>query len=44
VGLTGREAVVSKVSGEGGKEVRIHYPRWNFVVEPAGEQWLSNEE
>ena len=32
VGLGAHEAVVSTTSKEGGKEVRIHYPRWNFEI------------
>ena len=36
VGLTSHEAVVSSKSKQGGKDIRIHYPRWNFAIEPAG--------
>ena len=36
VGLGAHEAVVSAKSNEGGKEVRIHYPRWNFEIERVG--------
>lgn len=32
VGLNAHEAVVSTQSKEGGKEMRIHYPRWNFEI------------
>ncbi|SMQ50658.1 unnamed protein product [Zymoseptoria tritici ST99CH_3D7] len=31
VGLTNMEAVISTTSKEGGKEMRVHYPRWNFT-------------
>ncbi len=32
VGLTSSEAVVEARSNEGGKDIRIHYPRWNFEI------------
>jgi hypothetical protein len=35
VGLNAHEAVISAQSKEGGKEIRIHYPRWNFKITPA---------
>lgn len=33
IGLTGREAVISSLTQQGGKEIHIHYPRWNFSFE-----------
>lgn len=30
--LTSSEVAMSTESGQGGKEVRIHYPRWNFSI------------
>lgn len=36
IGLTAHESVVSAKSKEGGTEIRIHYPRWNFAITPAG--------
>lgn len=33
VALTSQEAVLSS-EGEGGVEVRVHHPRWQFLVEP----------
>ena len=38
VGLGANEAVVSTKSNQGGEEVRIHYPRWNFEIEKAGQK------
>jgi len=35
VGLSTTEAVISTLSEKDGKEVRIHYPRWNFAIERA---------
>lgn len=35
IGLTAHESVVSAKSKDG-TEVRIHYPRWNFEITPAG--------
>jgi glutathione S-transferase len=32
VGLNAREAVVEAKCQDGSKEVRIHYPRWNFEI------------
>jgi hypothetical protein len=32
VGLNNMEAVVSTTSQAGGKEVRVHHPRWNFSL------------
>lgn len=43
VGLNSSEAVVSTTSNAHGKELRIHYPRWNFVVESvSGSNGTSN--
>lgn len=36
VGLGAHEAVVSTTSKQGDKEIRIHYPRWNFEIERPG--------
>lgn len=33
VGLSASEAVVSTKSQQGSKEMRVHYPRWNFTIE-----------
>jgi hypothetical protein len=33
VGLGAHEAVVSSKTKQGEKEIRIHYPRWNFEIE-----------
>ncbi|ETN45738.1 uncharacterized protein HMPREF1541_09571 [Cyphellophora europaea CBS 101466] len=33
VALTSQEAVLSS-KGEGGQEIRVHHPRWQFLVEP----------
>lgn len=30
--LTSSEVAISTESGQGGKEVHIHYPRWNFSI------------
>jgi len=35
IGLSTSEAVISTTSQQGGKEMRIHYPRWNFAIAPA---------
>lgn len=32
VGLSRSEAVVRTVSMQDGKEMRVHYPRWNFII------------
>lgn len=37
VKLDTNEAVVQAKSEQGGTEVRIHYPRWNFGIQRAGE-------
>jgi hypothetical protein len=34
--LTADEVAVATKSEQGGKEVRINYPRWNYTVAPAG--------
>ncbi|KAK5119832.1 hypothetical protein LTR85_007158 [Meristemomyces frigidus] len=34
VGMSASEAVISTTTQQDGKEVRIHYPRWNFTIEP----------
>lgn len=34
IGLTASEAVISSKSEQESKEIRIHYPRWNFAIEP----------
>jgi hypothetical protein len=36
VGLTYQEAVVEKKTKNGEARVRVHLPRWNYRVEPAG--------
>jgi hypothetical protein len=36
VKLTADEVAVATKSEHGGKEVRIHYPRWNYTVASAG--------
>lgn len=36
VGLGAHEAVVSTKSKQGDKEIRVHYPRWNFEIERQG--------
>jgi len=36
VKLTANEAVVATKTQQGGKEVRIHYPRWNYTIASAG--------
>lgn len=33
VGLTSQEAILS-TKGEGGVEIRVHHPRWQFLIEP----------
>ena len=37
IGLNGREAVISALSKQDGKEIHIHYPRWNFSFTPRAE-------
>lgn len=37
VHLTSAEVAVSAKSEKGDTDVRIHYPRWNFSVGPAGQ-------
>lgn len=34
VALNKGEAVISTMSKQDGKEIRIHYPRWNFSFGP----------
>lgn len=36
VHLTADEVAISTKSEHGGKEVRIHYPRWNYSIASAG--------
>lgn len=36
VKLTANEVAVATKSEQGGKEVRVHYPRWNYAVASAG--------
>jgi hypothetical protein len=36
VKLTADEVAIATKSERGGKEVRIHYPRWNYTVASAG--------
>lgn len=35
IGLTKQEVVLQKVSQQGGKEIHVHFPRWNFTIEKA---------
>jgi hypothetical protein len=37
VGLNTQEVVIEKASEKDGKPVRVHFPRWNFSVVPAGQ-------
>jgi len=37
VHLTSAEVAISAKSEKGDTDVRIHYPRWNFSIGPAGE-------
>ena len=34
--LTANEVAVATKSEQGVKEVRVHYPRWNYAVASAG--------
>jgi hypothetical protein len=36
VKLTADEVAIATKSEQGGKEIRIHYPRWNYTVASAG--------
>ena len=36
--LNSQEVAVQAKSEQGGKDIRIHYPRWNFSVKAAGSQ------
>lgn len=38
VSLTSKEVVLAAQSKIGGKEVRIHHPRWNFRIRPVSGQ------
>ena len=33
VGLNAHEAVIKTVTQQDGREIRIHYPRWNFEIQ-----------
>jgi len=38
VKLTSNEVVIATMSQQGGKEVRIHHPRWNYTIASTGEK------
>lgn len=38
VTLTSKEVVLASQSKDGGKEVRIHHPRWNFRIRAVDEE------
>ena len=35
IGLRRNEVTISSLTQQGGKEIHIHYPRWNFSFEKA---------
>ena len=42
VKLNADEVAIATKSEQGGKEVRIHYPRWNYAVASAGKMTNGN--